>query len=276
MKKILYILLVILYSSCEDVIEVEVPTAEPKLVVNAAIKLFPNNPEIFSELAITLSLSSPFFENKDTRVEGATVFITDLTTSEVFNYLEFGGPGNEGTYFPDFSSSNFVPRFDTEYELTIIYNEEVYKAVTSMQPSVPIDSVVKGNSSLFQGDEVEVIITITDNPDQDNYYLFDLDLNLFLPSEDRFFQGETFPFSYFYEMIEEDRELEIRLLGIDREHFNYMNLLLEQSGQNAGGPFQAPPATLRGNIVNTTNPDNIALGYFSISETFIEKFNLFE
>jgi hypothetical protein len=42
---------------------------------------------------------------------------------------------------------------------------------------------------------------------------------------------------------------------------------LSIAGNNGGGPFQSPPATLRGNIINATNFDNYALGYFRLSET---------
>jgi hypothetical protein len=46
-----------------------------------------------------------------------------------------------------------------------------------------------------------------------------------------------------------------------------MNILLSVAGNTGGSPFQSPPATVRGNIINTTNFDNYALGYFRLSET---------
>jgi len=46
-----------------------------------------------------------------------------------------------------------------------------------------------------------------------------------------------------------------------------MNILLSQGGVNNGGPFQTPSSTVRGNIVNQTNFDNFALGFFRLSET---------
>jgi hypothetical protein len=44
-------------------------------------------------------------------------------------------------------------------------------------------------------------------------------------------------------------------------------VLISQSGQNAGGPFQSAPSSLLGNITNTSNEANFPLGYFHISET---------
>ena len=49
--------------------------------------------------------------------------------------------------------------------------------------------------------------------------------------------------------------------------YNYMNVLLGIAGTNGGSPFQTPPATVRGNIVNQTNFNNFALGFFRLSET---------
>jgi hypothetical protein len=46
--------------------------------------------------------------------------------------------------------------------------------------------------------------------------------------------------------------------GISKEYYNYINILVSISG-NGGGPFQSPPATVRGNIINTTNADNYPL-----------------
>ena len=45
-----------------------------------------------------------------------------------------------------------------------------------------------------------------------------------------------------------------------------MSVLVSIAGNNGGGPFQSPPATVRGNIINTTNAANYPLGYFSLSE----------
>ena len=59
----------------------------------------------------------------------------------------------------------------------------------------------------------------------------------------------------------------IKILGIEETYFNYINLVIEQSEQNGGNPFQTPPAQLRGNIINITNEDNYALGYFNLSQS---------
>jgi len=128
--------------------------------------------------------------------------------------------------------------------------------------------------------EKEVVISYTDDVTRTDFYLFDLDFDLFLQSEDTFYQGQTFNFSYFYseedlksddeEGVDTDnsnQEITIQISGVDETYYNYFNLVLQQSQAN-GSPFQTIPALIKGNIINTTNEDNFPLGYFRISESY--------
>lgn len=263
MKNLIYLFLVLgILSSCEDVVDIEIPNAEPKLVIDASFEYYTNEDPVEFEGGVRLSLSAPFFADTITPVSEAEVFITNLVNDQIIRFRE---SFENGYYIP--SSSGFFPEFGTDYELSVIYNNETYKATTQLIPTVPIDNVERGDATLFEGDEREVIITFTDDGSREDYYLFDFDFNLYLPSEDRFYQGTSFPFSYFYEDVEDgEMQATIKILGITKQYFTYLNLLIQLSGQDGGSPFQAPPATLRGNIINTTNPDNFALGYFNMSE----------
>ena len=61
--------------------------------------------------------------------------------------------------------------------------------------------------------------------------------------------------------------LEIKCHGISERTFNYLNILLQQTDDESGDPFETQPASVRGNCINQTNPDNYPLGYFRVSET---------
>jgi hypothetical protein len=151
--------------------------------------------------------------------------------------------------------------------LTVIYGGETYTGSTRLIPTVPLDEVLQGDATLFNGDETEIIVKFTDKAATDDHYLFDLDFNLYLTTEDRFYQGKQFVFSYFYEDIDPGQEIIVKINGMDQQFYNYMTLLVEQSGQNGGGPFQTFPSTIRGNMLNITDPENHPFGYFSLSET---------
>ena len=55
------------------------------------------------------------------------------------------------------------------------------------------------------------------------------------------------------------------LYGISKQYYNYMFTLISQSGESLG-PFVTQPATVKGNIINMSNPENYALGYFRVSQ----------
>ncbi|WP_109298944.1 DUF4249 family protein [Aquimarina sp. AU474] len=262
MKKLLYILvLTLIVTSCEDVIDVDLPNGAPRLVIDASFETYLNETPVDIEGGVRLTLSAPFFDDEVPTVSNATVFITNQSNNTIINFAESIEPG---FYTPEIVE--FIPEFNTSYTLTVIYDNETYTATTELVPTVPIDNIVQGDATLFDGDETEVIIFFTDDGARDDYYLFDFDFSLFLASEDRFYQGESFNFSYFYEDMIAGQNLTIKILGIDERYFNYANLLIEQSEQEGGNPFLTPPVVLRGNIINTTNPDNYPLGYFNLSE----------
>jgi len=164
--------------------------------------------------------------------------------------------------------------------LIINHEGKKYFAQTKYVPTVPIDSIVQGTGTLFDGDETEAIVTFMDNPDRDDFYVFDFDFGEYLVTEDEFYKGQEFQFSYFYDRtFESGTEIEISILGADEEFYNYMDKLIEQGG-DLQGPFQTPTATVRGNIFDITGLDNIEifdnverpnafpLGYFAIVQEF--------
>jgi len=53
-----------------------------------------------------------------------------------------------------------------------------------------------------------------------------------------------------------------------------MRIILAISGSNNGSPFQSPPATVRGNIINTTDSSNYALGYFRLCEVDTKNYTI--
>ena len=261
MRKVLvFIAAIFLFFSCEEVIDVDLPTSEPRLVVDALIGFNTSNGDPITVGEVRLTLTAPFFDEEVPPAENAIVTITDEQTGEIFSLVETE-PGVFSTGFPEL-------QFDRDYTLTIQYDGQVFTAVERMNPSPVIDNAVQGDGFLFdEEEETEVIITFTDIPGQRNNYLFSFGFDNFLVIDDEFFQDSEITFSYFYEDVEPGDLLPITLFGIDDEFATYTELVLTQSGEDGGGgPFAVPPATIKGNIINTTNNDNFPFGYFAISE----------
>ncbi|MBU2996001.1 DUF4249 domain-containing protein [Cellulophaga baltica] len=262
MKKSLLIIPIILsLISCQEVIDVDLTNDVERLVVDALIRV--NENQTSTNVIIKTSLSSSYFDsNIPITVESLILNNNETDTNIILSEQETGTYSN--TLETDFLTQG-------ELTLTIVYNNEVYSATTNYVQTVPFNSIEQGNSTLLEEDETEVVISYTDKPDEINYYLFDFDFNEYLVSEDEFYQGETFEFSYFYDSeLSVGESATISILGVDSQFYNYISQLISLTGGNQG-PFQAPTSTTRGNIVNRTT-DNLEedypLGYFAICQIY--------
>jgi hypothetical protein len=265
MKKIYILipLLILLFSNCEKVVEIDLPTIKPKLVIDASFEVLFDAVPITANTLVKLRLSADYFEENIPTVSNAVVFLTNLSDSSIINFADID---LDGTFMP---LTNFVPQDSVEYELTVIYQNETYKGKATKVKSTPFTNAFQGDETLFSGEEIEVKVAFNDGDISDNYYLFDFTNNLFLALEDRFFNGNAYNFSFYYQEDEiiAPTTVTIRMSGISKKYFTYFRILLSQSGVNGGGPFESVPASLLGNIINTTNETNFPLGYFHISET---------
>jgi hypothetical protein len=270
MKKIyiLTILTILLFTNCEKVIEVSVPSIEPKLIIDASFEVLFNQNPIATNSVVKLSLSADYFDNTIQTVTNATVFLTNLSNNEVYVFSDLDANGN---YEP---INSFFPSDNTEYELTVIHENETFKGKAIKVKSNKINDIQQGDETLFSGEEIELKISFTDEVAVENYYLFNIDIYNYITIEDRYFDGSEYNFSYFYEDddIEFPKNIAIKMSGVSKEYYTYFRVLINQSGQNAGGPFQSVPSSLLGNMINTTNEANFPLGYFHISET--DTFNI--
>ncbi|MBL4662558.1 MAG: DUF4249 family protein [Flavobacteriaceae bacterium] len=273
MKKILILLIIFLtcvqFSSCEDVVEVTLPTEPPRLIIDALIRVDTSQSTTIAQ--VTVKQTNSFFETIiPANLQQITIFNSE--TNNAFILIE--DPIGSGIYKSETSTTSLMN--GGEFFLQVDFEDEFFVAYATFQPTSNIDTIVFGDGTLFDEDDTEIIIEFTDNPERDDFYLFDFDLGNYLVSEDEFYQGQQFSFSYFYdEVLSTGDELEISIMGIDEGFANYMNKLIEQS-EGAFGPFETPAITVRGNIINATTIDNennfdntdtsnnFALGYFAI------------
>jgi len=271
MRKVIYIILFVLtLTNCEDVIQVDVPSEPPRLIIDAIIRIDTSDQVLIPRVKVSLT-DSFFGEVAVTGLQQVTINNIDNPANIIL--LEVA-PG----IYETGASLNFLTQ--GELVLQVQHEDQRYLARTHYVPSVPIDTIEQGEGTLSNGDQTEIITTFTDDPDRDDFYLFDFGFDEFLVSNDEFYQGQQFQFSYLYnEVLETGQEVDISILGVDRSFFNYMSLLIEQSKDELD-IFDTPVATVRGNIINVTEIDNIdffdnvdqtnnfALGYFAVVQTF--------
>jgi len=263
MKKLIFTIIASLFLfSCEDVIDVDVPNAPPRLVIDAGINWFKNTSG--SNQTIKLTLSAPYFDIEIPPATGAQVSISD-TNNNVFTFIEdIDNPGN-------YNNNVFIPVLNAKYDLTISYENEIYTATETLKPVISIDFIEQKNDGGFSGEEIEIKAFYTDPANEQNFYSFQF-INTTMPNidievyDDEFTDGNQIFAFYSDEDLEQGHELIIRNFGISEQFYNFMFILQQQSGDTGGGPFATQPATVRGNCINETNSDNFPFGYFRLSQ----------
>lgn len=269
MKNIKLVIAIIISSfcaiSCEDVVNVDLDTAAPKLVIDASIKW--QKGTVGNLQKIKLTTTTDFYSNTIPVATGATVSIKN-TTVDIPTSYQFIEDGQTGEYV----CSNFTPIINNDYTLTVVYNGQTYTATSKFMPTPVIQKTEQITKPGFGGEDVyEIKFYFQDNAAENNFYLVGAkNSNIVYPEygvlSDEFFQGNLMFAIYQDQDLKKGDVVEYSLQGITEKYNNYMSKLLSTSGSEGGNPFATPPATLRGNIVNKTNPDNYPFGYFHLSE----------
>lgn len=265
MKKAIYytvILFSFLSISCEEVVDVNLNTAPPKLVVEAAINWQKGTSGNVQKIKLTTTTA--YFSNVIPVVSGATVFITNSSNVQ-FNFRETPKTG-------DYICSNFLPVLNETYVLTIVQDGATYTATEKLKSVAPISEVIQNNEGGFTGKNIEIKGYYIDPATESNYYLYQYNYpkekkTNYYADEDTFFQGNKFFSISQSDDLKKGDTVLINHFGISKSYYNYIKIVISIAGGNGGGPFQSPPATVRGNVINNTNKANYPLGYFSMSET---------
>jgi hypothetical protein len=253
------LLFVLFFSSCEDVVTLDLETGETKIVVDAEIIWLKGTTG--SEQVIKISKTAPYYNNTTPKVSGAQVRIENRD-GDVFTFIE----KEPGSYV----CTNFVPVLDMDYTLFVTAEGQSLTAVEKLTSVTPIDRVEQKIVPDFGGEDViELTFYYKDPADQVNYYLTDFRSEFLLYpqyelTDDELFNGNEINTRFSDEdKMKPGNTVQITHRGISKNFYNYMNLLLEVYG---GSPFSIPPGNIRGNIVNNTDPKNFAFGYFRLCE----------
>ena len=260
--KFICCLFTFVFWSCEEVIDVDLDSSEPRLVIDASLNWIKGTAGNIQR--IHLSLTAPYFDDSIPPATEAKVWVTD-TNNTIYWFNE---EANSGIYITE----NFNPELNEVYTLFIEYKNETYTATTVLKPVVPIEFVEQKNNGGFDGNAIELKAYYNDPAETQDYYLFEfvfaenskISVEVY---DDEFTNGNEI-FAFFSDdNLEPGDEIIVRNYGITQRTFEYFNLLLQQTDDQSGDPFQTQPATLRGNCINITNPNNYPLGYFRASET---------
>lgn len=232
------------FSSCEDIIEINLNDAGPRIVIEGVVVSHASVQQV--KISRTVALTN---EGNDNPVSNAIVRVSD-NHGNTYHFVE----EQPGLYL----ARNFRGIRSHTYYLYIQVDDNEYTAASTMPVPVPTDSVRTSISTFFGQTTRAIHVYFQDPPDESNYFRYLLEVNNNQPVytalfDDKYNNGRyvTHDLLDFDVSFSAGDEVTIHQHQMDAEVFKYWNSL------EAINPGTASPANPDGNISNG------ALGYFS-------------
>jgi len=262
MRLLKLIILIIIFHSCEKVIDIETEFDDKRLVIDANISK--HRDSIDGIASVKLSETIPYFSDQESIVKNASVKIE--TNQIVYNLVYNKDKKEYSSIIENINKEEFV--------LSIIRNENTYTSSEKLITTPKIKSVIFGDRKSLNKDEVELRVTFIDPPEKGNYYLWKFGPKKsgkydYLPALDKYINGNEFTFSFFIdktEYLQNSDFINIEINGISENYYNYLNILTSQAGAQNGRPFSTSSSIIRGNISNLVSEEKFPLGYFRVYE----------
>lgn len=255
MKYYIFILALLVLTSCEKVIQVDLNDSNPQYVIESILDAGTH------DFKVKITQTTSFFDPKTPkRIENASVKLyEDEKNVHTLTYV------NDGIY----ELKDFTSYAEKNYRLNVIVDGKEFNASLKMPKKVPIESIdfeyIEGEDGLSH----QVKVSFNDPPNEKNYYeLNSYQSRIGLASRVGY---TTSDFGYDGQLITETLDggyfsgdtILIELRSIDVHYFEYFETLDNAIG-DGGGPGGAAPAN------PTTNWSNGALGYFGSGNSDIK------
>ena len=258
--------------SCQEVITIDLEEGPQRLVIEGRIEKDKETPSGYQ--AIRLSTTADYFINDVIPpASGAEVSIKD---GQGNIYVLTESASEKGLY--ETNQLNAV--IGEVYTITILYKGETYQGQETMLPVTAIDSIYQlfREENTFDEEGIRIGIDFSDPSEQVNYYYWEQYRNgrsliqpnpgtkFSLVSSDELFNGQTIRGKLPNDeliYVAGDRA-EVRQMALSEFAYKYYFAIFDQEGSR--GALSTPPAAIRGNMENLTNPDNYPLGYFYATE----------
>lgn len=241
----LYIACILAIVSCEDIIDVELNSVEPRLVIEGVVRMD-------SPAEVRVSYTQDFNNNTSyTLVKDAVVTISDDTgNSEVLTY------DNSGRFIA--TTIRGIERVN--YHLTVVHEGKEYTATSVMPPRVEIDSLTLWKFPV--SDFYEPMVHFKDPVGEENrYYRFNIAINGEYPLlhdnllSTEFMDGYDIHYPLFVrytgsnddDPIENGDEIEVEMRCLDKATYTFFETLSDMDNALAN-----PTGNISGD----------ALGYF--------------
>jgi len=276
MKALSYIALLLTLSltSCTEVIDIDLPTAEPRLVVEGNLDF--NKIGATDTVFIKLSLTTDYFNLEIPPVNNALVRIIDKQG----NQFLFHELAQTGRYY---STEIDKPIDGDTFKLQVEYDNDLYEATESYLSSPEILEIKQTRETFFDDPYYVLRIYYQDVPRANqnlNYYYLLFNEPRKRPNpmvlSNEFSKGNKMESMFIADKdIKPGEVIDLELGQISRNYYDF-TLRLSDAINNGGGPFQVPSGRIIGNVKNQTTPKKEALGYFRVIEKQQATHTIFE
>jgi hypothetical protein len=271
-RRIALVMVVVTLTGCERVVDLQVTEGPKRLVVEARLERVLGR--VRGDQAITLRTTAPYFTSAaPPPARGAVVRVSDDAGRETI-FTE----SSPGTY----TTSQLVVNAGTRYTLSILYEGQRYQAADTAHTVAAIDSLYfeKPKPGRFSGTGgMRATIDLRDPPGERNFYLWeqyvdgvrqlgpDTSFKYRVVANDDAFDGIAITGFQPYEGVNVPAasQVLIRQIALSEAIYRFYFAFSDQVSAD-GSPFSVPPASVRGNVANLTDPTRFPLGYFYASE----------
>lgn len=254
-SKILIILSVFFLASCEEVIELDLSTSEPQVIIEA-------NLDVADQICeVNLSLSNNFYDSGEfEKIEDAEITLMGGNGGVyTFDYL---GEGN-------YAANDVIAMAGEQFTIQILsatYGSFTASAITPKAAKIEEITVDEFEGNPFGGDDDDgdrrLTVEWEDIVGEESFFRIQAYLNgvylegSYVMADDRFGEDGTLIRPFSEEFFNVGDEVEIQLLTTSKEYYDYFTAIAEGGGP--GGGNAAVPYNPQANFGED------ALGYFGI------------
>ena len=270
------------FTSCEQVIDLDLDTQEKQIVVDAYIYWEKGQNKAFPIVKLTYSM--PFFsENSPEKISNAIVKLKTSSNQE-YQLIEATQLTQSFTGIPTDPKGFYIyeqgitPVLGEEYTISIESNGKHYISKAKMKevPQINLNRVIqKENAGIFK-DQIELKFFFDAAPNEETAFFvvskgsrdkresyFSLDSQLL--SNGKYF----FTLTGLDEKYQKGDVVDIVLYRISLEYKQIIDLLIRNAtntGTRGRGGIFTIPNRIYGNVINTENPKENPLGAFRVSQ----------